>query len=108
MTCEEFKGHNKNTLRGFVTLRLPSGLRIFGVTLHEQNGKRWVSLPARPYKDEAGTEKWSPVIDIPDFTTRDRFRIAALEAINAYRAAHPETPEKVTETGREEADDVGF
>jgi hypothetical protein len=41
----------KNTLRGFFTVAFPSGLIIRDCMLHEKNGKRWVSLPAREYTD---------------------------------------------------------
>jgi hypothetical protein len=90
ITCEKFRPFSRNTLQGFCTLLLPSGLRLHDCTLHEKEGKRWVGLPSRPYKDESGRQKWSAVVDIPDYATRERFCVAALAAIDAFILAHPE------------------
>jgi hypothetical protein len=106
MVCEEFRAHLKNTLQGFATLRLPSGLRVFGCTLHEKSGRQWVSMPARPYKDENGDTKWTPVIDFVNQSVREKFSSAAVAAITRYISEHPELS---TETAREEpAADTGF
>jgi hypothetical protein len=42
-----WKELRRNTLLGFATVQL-GALKIHDVTLHQQNGKRWVGLPAKP------------------------------------------------------------
>jgi hypothetical protein len=46
----KFRLFEKNTLRGFATVRLTGvNLEIRDITIHEKNGNRWVSLPSKPY-----------------------------------------------------------
>jgi hypothetical protein len=50
----DFRPFEKNTLRGFATVRLTGvNLEIRDITIHEKNGNRWVSLPSKPYGVEA-------------------------------------------------------
>jgi len=45
----DWKIYSKNSLRGFFTLQLLDyGLEIRDCMLHEKNGNRWVSFPAKP------------------------------------------------------------
>jgi hypothetical protein len=81
---------SSGTLQGFFDIELASGLRLNDLTLHEQNGKRWVGLPGKPQLDSDGRHRigdngkklWSPVVEIPDRATRDRFTAEALAAVN--------------------------
>jgi hypothetical protein len=82
----EWKAHQKNTLLGFLALRLPSGLVLCNVSLHEQNGKRWLSMPSRPYKGDDGTDRWQPLILFTTPEHRERFQAAALDAVDRYFA----------------------
>jgi len=82
--CENFRAMEKNTLRGFADLVLPSGLKIIGATLHEKNGSRWVGMPGRPYTKEDGKQSWANIIDFVDRPTKDRFTAQALEAIDEF------------------------
>lgn len=51
----DFKQHAKNTLQGFLTIRLTTtGLEIRDLALHQKNGNRWLQLPAKPYKKPDG------------------------------------------------------
>ena len=79
-----WKPYVKNTLQGFFTLRLPSGVLLHGLTYHTQNGARWVGLPAKEYKKDDGTKSWVPVVEIPDQSTREAFQRNALAAIDDF------------------------
>ena len=79
----EWKPFEKNTLRGFLSLELPSGMIIHGCTLHQKNGSRWIGLPAREYQKE-GERAWSPLAEFVDRETREGFQQLALEAIDEY------------------------
>ncbi len=71
--------HEKNTLRGFFDLALPSGMIVKGCTLHVKGARAWVGLPGKPYL-AAGGETWANVIDFRDRASKDRFQKLALEA----------------------------
>lgn len=81
ITASDFKPRSKNTLMGFVTLTLPSGLMIHGCTIHRKNESRWVSLPAREYTKEDGTRSWVPVIEFATDDARKRFQAEAIKAV---------------------------
>jgi hypothetical protein len=92
--ASDWRPHEKATLRGFFTLRLPSGMIVRELTLHEKGDKRWVGLPARPRLDEGGRHRqdpttsrgqWDPVIEIPDRDRRDKFTEEALVALDRLR-----------------------
>ena len=83
ITILAWRGCTKNTLLGFLDVRLLSGLVIHGLTVHEKGERRWIGLPARPY-ETSGSTSWSPVVEIPDRETRERFERLVLEALDAY------------------------
>lgn len=82
----EFKPYSKNSLVAFVSLEMPSGLVIHNITLHEKNGSRWVSMPAREYQQKDSERTWMPLIEFADRDCRESFQQRALEAIDAYLA----------------------
>jgi hypothetical protein len=92
MRVTEFKPMQKNTLQGFFSLELTSGIVIKDMTLHRKGDKQWVSFPARPYQDKEGNQKWAKIIEIPDQERWWHFNSKALEAVAKYQP--PET-EKV-------------
>ncbi len=80
----------RHTLKGFVTLTLaPSGLVLHECALHEKNGTCWVALPAKPQIDGEGRHRlvdgkkqYTAVVEITGKAERERFRQAALDAID--------------------------
>ncbi len=96
----EVKPYCKGTLQAFLTVRTRAGWEISGITLHEKGGRRWVSMPARQYKKEDGTEGWFPVIKLSDPQKWEAFQSAVLTAMEDYR------PAKTEKSKREE--DVPF
>lgn len=81
----DFRKYTKQTLRGFLTVRLTNiALEIRECTLHEKNGKRWVGLPAKPYQDEDGTQKWSYIIKFYEKVLYNRFQSEVLKALDGY------------------------
>jgi hypothetical protein len=86
--CVEFKVSNwkpytKNTLRGFLSLELPSGMIVQDCALHTKGDSRWIGLPARPYEKD-GEKSWSPIIEFTSKATRDRFQEQALAAVDKH------------------------
>jgi hypothetical protein len=87
IVISDWKAHEKNTLRGFFTATLPSGLELHNLTLHEKNGSRWIAFPARGWKDSEGKTQFARFITFRDRDTADRFRDTMLEALDRYLAA---------------------
>lgn len=80
----DWKPHQKNTLKGFFTLTLPSGLVIRECMLHEKGESRWVGLPAKPYKKSDGSTSYTPMIDFTSKAARERFQGMAIEAFDQF------------------------
>jgi hypothetical protein len=83
--------HQRNTLQGFLTLHLPSGLSIRDCTYHKDAaGSEWVGLPSKPQlnvdgrqrRDPSGKALYTTILEIKDQVTRQRFRAAALSAVH--------------------------
>jgi hypothetical protein len=72
--------HEKNTLKGFFDLVLPSGMIVKGCTLHVAGRRAWVGLPGRPYTDASGAETWANIIEFRGRTAKERFQKIALDA----------------------------
>jgi hypothetical protein len=86
-----FRAFEKNSLRGFFDIALPSGMVLCGCTLHEKEGKRWIGLPAKPYTKDDGSQSWVRVIDFVDRETGRKFQQSVLPAVVAAferEAAH--------------------
>jgi hypothetical protein len=83
LAIKNLKRLEKNTLRAFFDVELPSGLILCGCTLHEKEAKRWIGLPAKPYTKDDGSQSWAKIVD---FTTRDKaqqFQESVLPAVIA-------------------------
>ncbi len=81
----KFKKYQKNTLQGFADIRLTGvGLEIKEVCVHLKNGKRWLSLPAKPYKKDDGSTGWARMLDFFDKARWDQFQAAALKALEPH------------------------
>src|SRR5882672_10421325 len=92
LVLRDFRAFTKNTLRGFATVELPSGLIIHEISVHTQNGKSWVAMPAAPQTTNgtvrvvAGKPQYKKLIGWKDRDLSDRFSEVVVAAV---RAAHP-------------------
>ena len=60
--CIRFNPQNKHTLLGFADVKVVKwGLLIYGISLHQKDGKRWISLPSKQYEKD-GEKKWMTYI----------------------------------------------
>ena len=82
-TIREWKPFERNSLRGFLSIELRSGMILHGCTLHEKNGSRWVGLPAKEYTKE-GERAWVPLVEFASKEVRQAFQEQALAAFDAY------------------------
>jgi hypothetical protein len=86
----------RNTLRGFVTLELPSGLILRECTYHRTtSGAEWIGLPGRAQIDREGKQRkdpatgkslYTPIVELKGKAERERFQAAALAAVHELLA----------------------
>jgi hypothetical protein len=62
----DWKPHSKNTLVGFFSAALPSGMVLHNLMLHEKGEARWIGLPAREWTNDQGIKQFAKLIE---FTT---------------------------------------
>ena len=86
ITIAGWKPLSKNTLRGFFSATLPSGMVIHNLTLHEKNGARWVGLPSREWTTDTGEKNYAKLIEFADRHIANRFRDHVLEALDRHLA----------------------
>jgi hypothetical protein len=90
----DFRLCNRNTLRGFAKVKLSqTGLIIDGITLHERNGQKWLSMQARKYEKDDGEEGWARICYFEDRDVWDKFQVATLKAVAAYRPESEGAPD---------------
>lgn len=81
-----WRPYQKNTLKGFFSASLPSGLTFHELMLHEKNGSRWIAFPAREWKNAQGERQYARFIDFQNRESSDRFRDSVLAALDNYIA----------------------
>jgi hypothetical protein len=88
--CLEFRSYVKGSMLGFANFYVPKmGLEIYGCSLWQKDGSRWVNLPSREYKDKEGNTKFSPALRFRDKEHYEGFINAAKEAIDVWIKANP-------------------
>jgi hypothetical protein len=93
VTIIAWKPVRRNTLFGFACVKIERiNLRVDDVAVHQKGGSRWVSLPAKPMLDSAGSvmrdettgkARYQSVLQWGDRKTSDRFSAAVVEAVLA-------------------------
>jgi len=94
--ARDWRPLERNTLRGFFTLELPSGMILNECTYHRAaSGAEWIGLPGRPQLDREGKQRrdpatgkalYAPVVELKGKEPRERFQTAALEAVRLLLA----------------------
>jgi hypothetical protein len=85
----------KGSLRGFASIELPIGLKIFGIPILISNGKPWAALPGKPVLDANGKHKvdingkaaYVAILEWRDRDLSSRFSAAVVALV---REKHPE------------------
>ena len=81
-----WRPRTKNTLRGFFSVTLPSGMILHDLMLCEKGDSRWINLPTREYKDTQGQRSFANIIEFADEELYNRFRNAVMAALDRYFA----------------------
>jgi hypothetical protein len=53
--------------------------------LHEKNDSRWISFPAREWKDAEGNKQYARFIEFSSRKASDRFRDQVLQALDEQK-----------------------
>lgn len=81
-----FKQYRKNTLQGFLAVRLTeTGLEIRDIALHQKNGNRWLQLPAKPYRKPDGGKGWSYILNFHKKELFNKFQEVTLKALDVFQ-----------------------
>jgi hypothetical protein len=72
-TVSNAKLNRKGAKIGYFDAQLDSGMKLNGLMLCENSGKRWVNFPSREWTSAEGEKSYFPIIEIPDRAARDRF-----------------------------------
>ena len=93
VTVSDWKPVHRNTLRGFLTAHLPSGMTMHELAVHFRDGTWWVAPPGKPMlsadgaamRDAAGKIRYSPVVSFESTAARQRFTNAIIAALQLAR-----------------------
>jgi hypothetical protein len=92
ITIANWQPRIKNTLRGFFSATLPSGLTIHHLALHEKNESRWIGLPSREWVNEQNVKQYARLIEFRDRGTADKFQATVLAALDRHLESLGEVP----------------
>jgi len=91
ITCRDFKPFHRNTLRGFVSIRIVElRLDVKDIAIHVKGDARWAALPAKPMIDRngvvlrdstTGKVAYSNIFEFTDRATRNAFSNAVVAAV---------------------------
>lgn len=91
-----YKERQKNTLQGFVTIRMTNiGLEIRDITVHQQNGKKWLGMPARPYEKDGKTQ-YAYIVHFYNEDMKMQFQNAVFIALEQYQSSNKEEEDFVS------------
>jgi hypothetical protein len=85
----DWKPFEKNSLRGFFTAALPSGLILHNLMLCASHGVRWVAYPAKEYIDAGGKNQYARFISFSDCQTEHQLRDEILTALDRHLEGEP-------------------
>ena len=92
VTLLSWRPLNRNSLRGFASVRVGAALKVNDVAVHRHShGKAWAQVPSKPVLTSDGTTKkspdgkvvYSPMLEWMDRGASDRFSEAVIAAIEA-------------------------
>lgn len=82
IAVKNFRAFQKGALQGYLDIDLGEpNWTIKGCTLFNSNGRSWVNLPTRAYKDENGENKYAHIIEM----TPEGFKDFSEKCLEAYK-----------------------
>ncbi len=98
VVCTNWRKCERNTLRGFADYLIPTiELHVRDCAVHENAGKHWVQLPARPQLDENrelikaenGRVRYATILVFDSTEAAYEFNEAALKALQDFDITEP-------------------
>ena len=88
---EDLRPLLRNTLRGFLTVIMPSGMVLSEVAIHASGDSVWASPASKPMvsregavlRDQAGNVRYAPIVSFTSKARRDAFSRQVIEALIA-------------------------
>src|SRR5882672_8953873 len=77
--------YTKNTLQGFFTLTMPSGMVLHGCTFHRKNDSRWIGVPSQKFTKADGSVGYTPIVEFATDDAQRRFQEQAVAAVDRYQ-----------------------
>jgi hypothetical protein len=77
-----WKPFEKNTLRGFFTLTLPSGMVLHQCSYFVKGDSRWIGLPSQKFAKKDGSVTYTPMVEFTSREVADKFRDQAVAALD--------------------------
>ena len=86
--CIRYMPVNKGSLVGYADIYVVKwDWEIYGCTLHQKDGKRWVNLPQKEYQDkQTGEKKYSFINRFRNKNNLEAFQKAVKDAIDKKAA----------------------
>lgn len=89
--CIKFKSHVKGHLQGFADFYVEKwGAELTGCSLYMKDGRRWVNLPSKEYKNDLGETKYAPIIRFRKKEHFEAFVNACKKAIDEFCSKNQE------------------
>ena len=104
IAISNWKSFQRNTLQGFFSITLPSGMVIHNCQLFKKGAARWIGLPSKNFTKQGGGTGYKKLIEFECRERADAFRDAVLEGIDAAELA-PSRSTEAAEPPVEIADD---
>ena len=84
--CICFRSIEKGTLLGFADFWIPKmGIFMYGCTMHQKNGNRWVNLPSKEIKDKDTSQpKYLNIVRFKENAHYEAFVEMAKQAIDKW------------------------
>jgi len=104
--CVKYTPVNKNTCLGMATIYVQKwDMEIYGISLHQKDGKRWINFPSRMYEKD-GQKKYLSYFRFRNADNYKKFCEAVKEAIEKHAATQDQYSEPMGED--KESEEVPF
>lgn len=91
IVCLKYRPINKGSVLGYFDILLSKQhLEIYDCVLFQKDGKRWVCMPSKKFKDEKGNDKYFSLVRIHEKELQKTFMESVKDAVNDFLKKNPE------------------
>ena len=92
MQLLKFHPYEKNTLKGFIDVKLSNGIILKGFAYHVNGKSSWVNPPSKKYADDNGKEQYDRIID---FESKDVYRNFSKQVVRLIEQEYDEEGKRI-------------